>query len=184
MSFSSATAKQLCTKSELELFSESLARQVKNFDTKALRARAGRARKLRDKYRQLADRQDREARGKQSARRRNPSQGSAQTRKKEQLFAETLRRFDKQLAAMEPPKTKRTAKKVKSKVASKPTKGRTTVKKKAVKSTGEAAVRVPASAKKAISAAKKARRTASGRIRKDKHLSSQGRRKQGRRDAR
>ena len=101
MTISSVTAKQLCTKSELSLFTESLARNVKSLDLKSLRNRIDRSRKLRDKYKQLAHRQDREARSKQRPRGQRASQGSAATRKKEQLFGESLARFEKRLADVE-----------------------------------------------------------------------------------
>ncbi len=97
MSIPSSTAKQLCTKAELSLFTESQTRNVKNLDAKALKTRIERCRKLRDKYKQLANRQDREARAKQEPRRRQAAQGSTATRKKEQLFAESLVRFQRQL---------------------------------------------------------------------------------------
>ena len=101
MAVTSSTAKQLCTKSEYELFSESLARNIQTLSERGLKSRVGRARKLRDKYRQLANRQDREASGKQSARRGQPAQGSAATRKKEEIFAEAVTRFEARLATVE-----------------------------------------------------------------------------------
>ncbi len=64
MSITSAVAKRLCTKTELALFTESLTRNIKSLDAKALRSRVVRSRRMRDKYRQLADRQEREAQGK------------------------------------------------------------------------------------------------------------------------
>lgn len=171
MAISSPVARQICTKSELELFSESLSCNIGKLDTKALKSRVGRARKLRDKYHQRANRQNREARGKQTPRRSRPAQGSAQTRKKEQLFAETLDRFDKQLAKLESPKPKRVVKKTKKRATAKVATSRT-------------AARKPASTKKATTAAKPARKKASGRTRIEKHLSAQNQRKQARRDAR
>ena len=51
------------------------------------------ARRARDKYRGLADQQRRESRGKQSPQGQRPSQGNARTRRKEQLFGETLERY-------------------------------------------------------------------------------------------
>jgi len=211
MALSSPVARQICTKAELELFSESLSRNVIKLDTKRLKSRIGRARKLRDKYRQRANRQDREARGKQTARRSRPSRGSAQTRKKEQLFAETLDRFEKQLAKLESPKPKRATKKTKKRAPVEVSTSRNTVrmktakkanrtvkksgpvkkaaKRKAVnknlaKTSTERKSRIPAATKKATTAAKKARNKASGRTRIEKHLSAQNRRKQARRDAR
>ena len=76
MTVSTRTAKALCTKAELELVRESSARHVTNFTARQLNSRIARSRKLRDKYRALASRQQREARGKQGAKGKRPSQGS------------------------------------------------------------------------------------------------------------
>ena len=204
MSVTSTTAKQLCTKAELDLFTESLARNVKLFDDKALRSRVTRSRRLRDKYRQLADRQDREARGKQTPRRRRPSRGSVATRKKEQLLGETLTRFEKRLAKVETVNRKRavkptpTTRSVKKPVAVKKaaTTRKPTVKKKAAVKRGTIAelpvskihvkirVRKSAAQKKAAVIAKKARLTASGLSRRVRHLTAATRRQQARRDTR
>jgi hypothetical protein len=208
MALTSTTARQLCTKTELALFTESLARNVKSLDEKALRSRVARSRRLRDKYRQLAHRQDREAHGKQEARRRQPSKGSAATRKKEQMFAESLARFEKQLAKVEaakrkaakkPARTSRTAKKAGSGAAAK---GAAVAKKTAGRKTKVAVttatasaspaskvgaktrVEAPAASEKATTIAKKSRFVASGLTRKRKHLSAQNRRRQASRDAR
>ena len=94
-------ARQLCTKTELDLYLASLARAVKTLTPARLRSKAGRARRLRDKYRQLADAQDREARGKLQPRRRRAAEGSTRTRRKQRLFAETLGRFQERLAVLE-----------------------------------------------------------------------------------
>ncbi|MHA1571528.1 MAG: hypothetical protein ACTSWM_06880 [Alphaproteobacteria bacterium] len=94
-------ARQVCTKTELDLYMASLAREVKKFPMSRLKQKVVRSRKLRDKYRALATQQEREARGKGAPRRRRPAQGAERTRRKEQLFAETLERFDKQLAVLE-----------------------------------------------------------------------------------
>lgn len=66
-------AKQLCNKSELELYTASLSRSVKTLSEKELRASIQRSRKTRDKFRSLAERQLREARGKQEAKGKRPS---------------------------------------------------------------------------------------------------------------
>ena len=88
-------ARELCTKTELDLYLASLARVVKQHAPGMLKRKVVRARKLRDKYRSLAARQEREARGKQAPRRSRPARGSVRTRRKEQLFAQTLERFQK-----------------------------------------------------------------------------------------
>jgi hypothetical protein len=212
MAIPSSTAKQLCTQAELSLFTESQTRNVKNLNAQALKTRIARCRKLRDKYKQLANRQDREARAKQEPRRRQAAQGSKATRKKEQLFAESLVRFQRQLAKAETADAKpvKTAKKkvvTEKKVAttSAPAKKVTTKKKVAVKKAvtkkETAKTKVPArsakkkvvlkkkalvplASKRATTKAKKAKFTASGLVRKQKHRSAENRRGQARRDAR
>ena len=111
MAISTAVAKQLCTKSEFTLFSESSSKNVTSLDAKALRLRITRARKLQDKYRQLASRQEREARGKQKPQGKRAAASSGATRKKEQAFLETRQRFEKQLAKVEATAKKKAAKK-------------------------------------------------------------------------
>ena len=125
MAISSSVAKQLCTANELTLFTAGLPKNIGTLDARQLKSRVSRSRKLRDKYSQLAKRQDREARGKQKPRGRQPSQGSDATRKKEQLFAESLARFEKRLATVEKakkPAVKKAAKAAPSKAAKRPTK--------------------------------------------------------------
>jgi hypothetical protein len=207
MALTSNTARQLCTKAELALFTESLARNVKGFDARALRSRVARSRKLRDKYRQLANRQDREARGKQQPRRRQPSRGSAATRKKEQMFAESLTRFEKQLAKLEAASGKtagegagatRSAEKssraavTRRKVTAtekKTSKRKTSVAKGATsrphlsKASAKKMDQMSRAQKKPAATAKEARIIASGQKRKQKHLSALNRRQQARRNA-
>lgn len=210
MTINSTTAKQLCTKAELGLFTESLARNITAFDTKALRSRIARSRKLRDKYHQLANRQDREARGKQKPRRRNPSQSSTATRKKEQIFGESLDRFEQQLEKLKsakakpkkksqpaqkktsktvPPKKKIAARK-KSAVKKIPAKKKIKTKKAPTANSSqvgiaaEERVKTPTARKIAADAAKKTRIRDSGLTRKQKHRSAENRRHQARRDAR
>jgi len=138
MALTSTTAKQLCTKAELSLFTESLARNIKALDGKGLRARVTRARRLRDKYHALANRQDREARGKQPARRRQPSQGSVATRKKEQLFAESLARFEQQLAKLEAARSRATQPRSAKRSTKKATARKPAARKSGVKKTAKA----------------------------------------------
>lgn len=94
-------AKQLCTAAELDFFVASLAGALREATPAELKRGLARARRLRDKYRQLAEQQRREARGKQSPRGRRPSQGNERTRRKQQLFDEVLTRFDNELQRRE-----------------------------------------------------------------------------------
>ena len=166
-----------------------------------------RSRKLRDKYRKLASRQEREARGKQPPKGTRRSQGSGQTRKKEKLFAESLERFQQQLRKLKSkgkPVAKKAptsaGKKTKVKGVKKKTAKKKAAKKKAVKKAKKTKVakqpsrkkkpksdvgktKIPKAAKKARTAAKKTRLKQSGRVRTTAHVSSRGRRKQARRDS-
>lgn len=97
MALSSVFARKACTAEELELFQASLSRSIQGLSLRELKSGVSRARKLRDKYRKLADQQDRESRGKGRARSSRPAEGSVATRKKEQLFVETLERYENRL---------------------------------------------------------------------------------------
>lgn len=204
MPLTSTTARQLCTKAELALFTESLSRNVKSLDKKALRSQAARARELRNKYRQLANRQDREARGKEAARRRQPSQGSAATRKKEQLFAEALARFDAQAAKMraaekslakKPAKKKRSGTKTVSRTGTGARKKAAVKKKtpsaeKAGSGSGPKKVRARKQVSSSVvsrkpgSRSKKKTSIVTGGMRKQTHRAADNRRRQARRDTR
>ena len=94
-------AKQLTSKSEFALFEKSLAREIGKLSLSELRRDVARSRKLADKYRQLAKRQNREARGKQTPQGKRAAQGSDRTQLKHQLFTETLDRYQAQLLKAE-----------------------------------------------------------------------------------
>jgi hypothetical protein len=200
MALNSTTAKQICTTAEFQLFTESLQKNITSLDERAVKSRITRARKMRDKYRQTANRQDRESRGKQKPRRRNPSQGSIATRKKEQLFSESLARFEKRLEKLE---SDRRAAEKKAKTTSRPKmespekpakqsavqkKAGAKVKRTPGKRTKSAVTSLVTKAKKktrkkAAATAKKTRFEVSGATRKQKHRSADNKRRQARRDS-
>ena len=91
-------AKSLCTAAEFELVHWSTSKRVEDLTPARLVAKRDRARKLRDKFRDLANQQKREIRGKGDARRSKPATDNRNTRIKEQLFAETVQRFEAALA--------------------------------------------------------------------------------------
>jgi hypothetical protein len=200
MAISTRTAEQLCNKSEFSLFAASSSNNVKHLSEKEIKSAISRSRKLRDKYRAVASRQEREARGKQEPRRSRPSQGSAATRKKEQLFAESLGRFEKQLEKLDAASKKSAKKATSSKATKKTPAKRTPAKKKvartqrkkkaaaptrpATKVTPKRSVKKTSATKKATAKATKARLQAGGKMRKQKHASAENRRQQSRRDAR
>jgi hypothetical protein len=98
MTISLNNARRLCTKPEFELVEASKIVNMKQLTPARLQQKVGRARRLRDKYRDLAKRQRLEARGKQAPRKSRPSQGHENTERKAQLFQEVLERFETGLA--------------------------------------------------------------------------------------
>lgn len=97
MPISRTSAQRLCTKPEFELVDASFPARVKELTPGRLRQKVARARKLRDKYRDLSKRQRLEARGKRAPQRSRPAQGHENTDRKAELFQETLERFETQL---------------------------------------------------------------------------------------
>ncbi len=181
-------ATQLCTKSELELFSASLSRAVKGFSERELKQRIVLVRKARDKFRSLAEGQLRQARGKQDARGRRPSKSAQRTVRKVQLFDETLTRYEDRLrelqaqSASEQPKsvTRKVTKKRPAAPAVSASKKRTTAKGPTTKANQQ-----PKPAEKTKSGdLVRQRQARSGLVRQQKHLSAQGKRTQARRDSR
>lgn len=143
-------AKALCSTSELELVHWSTRKRVEDLSEARLLQKITRARKLRNKFRDLADRQRREARGKGKPQGRTPAKGNEATRVKQQLFQETLARFEEALVARRAADAKAAAKvskKTSKKKVSKKTiaKKKTSKKKVSKKTTGKAA---PVSKKK------------------------------------
>jgi hypothetical protein len=94
---SPARALALCSKPEHELYVASKPAALKETTEPRLRARVDRARKLRDKYRDLAKRQQLEARGKKASSGSRPASGHERTTQKAQLFEEVLARLEKRL---------------------------------------------------------------------------------------
>lgn len=101
MPISVSDARKICTKSELELILESTATKLTTLSDARLRSNVAQARRLRDKYRDLAAQQRREARGKGKPRGANPSQGNDRTVQKQKLFDVALRKFEAQLRSHE-----------------------------------------------------------------------------------
>jgi hypothetical protein len=101
MAISLSSARRLCTAPELELVESSRASHLKQLTPARIRQKITRARRLRDKYRDLAKRQRLEARGKSAPRRSRPAQGQENTQRKAQLFQEVLERFEAGLPRVE-----------------------------------------------------------------------------------
>ncbi|MFU8829830.1 MAG: hypothetical protein ACNA8P_10420, partial [Phycisphaerales bacterium] len=101
MAINMSQVRALCNKSEKELFDSSSAKRIKELRPARLKSKIVRARKLRDKYRDLADRQQRQMRGKQDPRRPAKATSNEATRTKQQLFQELMERFEDALAKAE-----------------------------------------------------------------------------------
>ena len=117
MAITAARAREICTKSELELVLRSTTRQIGGLDVKQLRSAIRRCRTLRDKWRDLANSQARDTKAKAPQR---LGDANARSGEKAQLFDEALGRFEKRLtkvdaetakqankAAAKPPKSRR-----------------------------------------------------------------------------
>ena len=218
-------AKQLCTKTEFELFSTSQSQAVKGLSEAELRKKIQRSRTARDKYRSLAQRQRREARGKQQPRASRPSKSAQRTVRKQQLFDEILTRYQKRLTAIRGKSsrastTKTAIKKAPKKAAKKKTASKKSAAKKSAAKTKKKSTTTKKTAqpkKKSATTKKTAKRTASltasnqktkiamkkkqpdaktksgelirqrqagsGLVRKQKHLSSRGKKNQARHDS-
>lgn len=98
MPINMSQAKALCSASELQLVEASRRDDLKKLTNAQLRQKITRARKLRDKWRDQAEKQRRESQEQQQARATAPNE---RTRKKAELFAEVLRRFEEQLQKTE-----------------------------------------------------------------------------------
>jgi hypothetical protein len=95
MAISRSSAERLCSGPELELVEASYPANAKQLSPARLQQKIQRARRLRDKYRDLAKQQRGEARGKRQARSTRASRGNENTVRKAQLFAEVLDRLQK-----------------------------------------------------------------------------------------
>jgi hypothetical protein len=97
MAITRSAAQRLCTQPEFELFEASMPANARQLTPGRLRQKVERARRLRDKYRDLAKRQRLEARGKRTPQRARPAAGNENTVRKAELFDEVLQRFQRQL---------------------------------------------------------------------------------------
>lgn len=101
MAISRTAARPFLTDAEIVLGEESFAPAVGMLTAAALRQRVVRARKLRDKYRDLEAKQRREMRGRAAPTRKRVPAGTRGTSVKRQYFAEVLARFEKRLAEID-----------------------------------------------------------------------------------
>ena len=101
MAFTIKDASRVCTANELELVKMSRSPAMKRETPARLRLKVDRARKLRDKFRDEAARQTREARGKAEPRGTRAAEGNDRTVLKAEIFAEVLERFETMLSVQE-----------------------------------------------------------------------------------
>lgn len=94
-------AAELCTAQELVLLDASRPEALRRATPAGLKNQIARARTLQRKFRDLAARQAREARGKAAPRKARPARGNARTVAKAQLFGEVLKRFEGRAARLE-----------------------------------------------------------------------------------
>jgi hypothetical protein len=94
-------AHQLCTERELALVNSARSEALSTLTPKRVNSKITLARGLRDKFRDLADRQAREARRKAPPRGARPARGNARTVEKAALFDEVLKRFQGRAAELD-----------------------------------------------------------------------------------
>ncbi len=112
MAFNRNHARPLCTDAEYKLFTASLADEIGELTPAQLRSKIQRARKLRDKYRDLLKRQRLANRARTGTKKGNRAQTNVRTADKAKLFDEALGRFEAKaakLAAAEEREAKRAA---------------------------------------------------------------------------
>ncbi len=89
-------AKQLCSGDEMKIVDASFPPRIDQLGIDELRSHVTQARRLQDKYRDLARRQNREKKGAGAV----PGSKNVRTGQKEQLFVETRERFEERLGAL------------------------------------------------------------------------------------
>jgi len=94
MAFNRRQARPLCTDTEYALFTASLADAIGDLTPAQLRSKLERARRARDKYRDLVKRQRLANRTRTGTKKGNRPETNARTAEKAQLFAEALARFE------------------------------------------------------------------------------------------
>lgn len=169
MTYNTRQVRELTTRSELELVRASHAGSIGRLSARALKANIARARRLRDKQRDLYRRQRLASRARTGTKQGSRPPSNARTGQKAQIFDEALSRFRQRLAAVEAAERSKLHKKVPSK-RPRGNAGPQPRPAGAGKTRGQAALR-----QKARSPRMKAMQG---------HVSSRGRRQQARRDSR
>jgi len=199
MAITKSAARKLATKAEWALLEVSFPPLLKDITPGRLKQKITRARKLQDKFRDLARQQRGEARGKRRVKGTRPAAGNTNTLAKQEIFSEALGRFEAQLVKIEAKAAKEVARKEKAaeKAAAKAAKAKAPKAAKAAKSaapkagatTKRAANQATATARKAVSKASRGARkaavfTRTSSAKHQGHVGARGRRRQARRDSR
>jgi hypothetical protein len=100
MAYNRNHAKRLLTAAEYELFASSVSPGIDGLEPKDLKRLVGRARRARDKYRDLQQRQSGAVRERKGAR-GAAADANSRTTAKATIFAETIQRFETRLAKLE-----------------------------------------------------------------------------------
>jgi hypothetical protein len=181
-------ARKLATQAEWALLEVSFPPQLKDITPGRLKQKITRARKLQDKYRDLARQQRGEARGKRQVKGTRAAAGNANTVIKQEIFTEARERFEAQLAKLEAKAAKELARK-EAAAEKKAAKSAKAAARKTGAATKRAATKATTTARKAVSKASRGARKAAVFTRTSSakhkgHVGARGRRNQARRDAR
>jgi hypothetical protein len=103
MKFDRTLARRLSSASELELLESSSGAALKDLSESRLRANIARARRLRDKQRDLLRRQRLASRARTGSKHGARPDSNARTGQKARLFEEALARFEERLGALQAP---------------------------------------------------------------------------------
>jgi hypothetical protein len=191
MAHTRTAARKLATQAEWALLEVSFPPLLKEITPGRLKQKITRARKLQDKYRDLARQQRGEARGKRQATGTRAATGNANTVAKQEIFTEARERFEAQLEKLEAKVAKELARK--EAAADKKAASREKAALKMARTTATAAKRAATkatnTARQAVSKASRGARKAAGlsrtsRVKHQGHASARGRRRQARRDSR
>ncbi len=199
MAHTKTAARKLATQAEWALLEVSFPPLLKDITPGRLKQKITRARKLQDKYRDLARQQRGEARGKRQAKSTRAAAGNANTVIKQEIFTEARERFEAQQAKLEAKAAKELARKEaaaekKAAKAAKQAGKATKVAKKVTRTktgaaTKRASTKAKTTARKAVSKASRGARkaavfTRTSSAKHQGHVGSRGRRRQARRDSR
>lgn len=144
----------LLTKPEAELVLSSAPRNISELDTRQLKSRIQRSRRLISKYQAQARTQRREATGRITPTRSRRAEGAANTKTKQQYFELSLVRFEKQLEKLDRQKAREAAARKRAAATT-----RAASSKRAVTARRAAAAKRPAAAKRSATAKRAATKT-------------------------